>query len=69
MGTEAAAFAILGAPGMGMEWRCESSEKLGRRDLKRCRKAKSARVTLKEAASRATSRRTETRYEAACSPG
>jgi transposase-like protein len=24
----------LGAPGMGMEWRCKSSEKPGRRDLK-----------------------------------
>ena len=36
---------------MGMEWRCKSSEKLGREDLKRCCKVEPARVTLKEAAS------------------
>jgi|SRR3990172_2943769 len=36
---------------MGMEWRCKSSEKLDRRDLKRCRKVWTPREALKEAAS------------------
>jgi len=36
---------------MGMEWRCKSSEKPDHRDLKRCRKAPTAREGLKAAAS------------------
>ncbi len=41
----------LCAPGMNVRWRWKSSEKLGHRDLERCRKAPTARGGLKEAAS------------------